>query len=131
MIIELIIKFFAILIAIFGGNYFIGKFKERFPSPIKNKKSDEQKQVSKYLGFLERFIYVVTWWLNEPMFIGLWLTAKAVGHWKRQDQKQGEGFTYFLLLSGISIIFAVAVAILAEEIINNWVIFSQKIILIF
>lgn len=77
----------------------------------------------KILGYIERSLYVGSFQLGKPEFIGIWLALKVAGQWNRwsEDKKYGEHFvpgrhTYniFLIGNGLSIAYAITGAKLIE-----------------
>ncbi len=43
---------------------------------------DELQKNTKWLGFLERFVYLYSIWIMQPTIIGIWLAFKVTSKWE-------------------------------------------------
>lgn len=57
-------------------------------------------------GYVERFLYTASYYVNHPSFIGFWPVLKVASQWKTWSEKPG--YNIFLIGTGISIIYGVA-----------------------
>ena len=69
------------------------------------------------LGVLERFIFTSCWLLNAKSFIPWWFGFKAAGNWRswKETRENQGGINYFLIGNGLSLVFGVAGALIAEH----------------
>jgi hypothetical protein len=82
------------------------------------------------LGCVERTLYVASYQLGKPEFIGVWLALKVAGQWKRWGQEPGSGATIiagrhvynvFLIGSALSIAYGITGAKMVEWFVRgNW-----------
>jgi hypothetical protein len=91
---------------------------------VREKKQDSplhSPTLAKIIGIFERVLYVASWQIGKPEFIGLWLVLKTAGGWKgwAEDRKIGDRtisarhvFTLFLIGSGLSLMYAVIGALI-------------------
>ena len=118
---QFFIGFFALLAA-FVGHYIVSPFISLLRKEAFSDDQDLQRVLkpSKLLGMLERFMYVVAYFI-KPEFIGVWLGVKALGQWNhyrsgdKSVETSGRGqFTVFLIGTGLSLIVALTFAWLAS-----------------
>lgn len=62
--------------------------------------------LSSIQGLVERALYVFSFMIGKPEFIGAWLVLKVASQWKEWQQKPG--YNIFLIGSGFSILYAAA-----------------------
>lgn len=111
---------FAVAVAHFPISRVVAQMKESINQQInKNSRGPEYWQPVA-IGWVERVLYVTSFQLGEPEFIGIWLTLKVAAQWKRwtgDGDNSGGGrfiFNIFLLRNALSIGYAVTGAKLIE-----------------
>lgn len=64
---------------------------------------------SKILGYIERSLYVASFQIGKPEFIGIWLALKVAGQWNRWSDKNTGRHIYniFLIGNGLSIAYSI------------------------
>jgi hypothetical protein len=124
-----IISFFS---SIFFPDIFIPRIQNKMREKLKIE--DEKKewyQLPKYLGWTERALYWLFWFLLQPhfvQFIGVWLALKTAGGYKVWLGSDGEEqfkfhkgrakFIIFLIGSGLSIISVIIIGYLTSILIK-------------
>ena len=75
---------------------------------MRRKKYQYGKMQASILGIIERFLYLISFLLDFPEFIGIWFTLKMVVKWKSWSTVEGRQlFNNFLIGNGISILFSI------------------------
>lgn len=114
---------YAIIFGSFLGDFIIHPICRLMKSSAEreNDNNDGVTFSSSWLGMVERGIYVSSWLVGFPQFIAVWLTLKTVSKWGRwNDDKKGRAaFLVFLTGTGLSLLFATLVAVIALEIIKK------------
>lgn len=84
----------------------------------------ELRKIPRIMGYVERPMYVLSYYLGLPAFIGIWLTLKAASGFGPWVPKKGNmahvgraKFMVNMICSGLSITGSVLIAILARWII--------------
>lgn len=96
------------------------KIEDLSKSLEKNEKGKAGKIIGGLVGLFERFIITITflYWQNSFLIvIAIWVGARVIGRWDRRDENDEGAFGSFLLGTGVSILFALAIAMLAKWII--------------
>jgi hypothetical protein len=89
---------------VFGELVFYLVDKERRKVDVNEKPVD----IQIYLGWVERTLFILSWYLSVPAFIPAWLALKTAGNWKSWEEGQAgrHRFLIFLYGSALSILAA-------------------------
>ena len=80
-------------------------------------------ELPRMVGVLERFLYAISWQLEKPEFIGVWLVLKVAGKWKHWTEPRKLGgqvvsgrstFNVFLIGNGFSVAYGVLAVFLVK-----------------
>ena len=127
----------ATLLAVFFGDMIIRPLVSRARNHVDEyiKREQHFPEQSRWLGMVERALYVLSWYAGQVLFIGLWLTLKVAVQWSswkipddpkipldengRTAQRARARFLIFLWGSGLSILISAWSVILAAALFNQ------------
>lgn len=124
-----VIYILAIISAGYLCDFFVRPIVDWMKNYAKGKSSDNKKsdfiaiypELTRWLGIIERGMYVASWLLGFPQFIAFWLSFKVVGTWKDwtdPGQEARAKFLIFLIGSGISLSVSILIAIIAQYVLK-------------
>ena len=99
--------------------YLVGKLKKYSTNKAPEEKKEEFEpgypELTRWLGVIEGLLYILSFFLGHPEFIGLWLGLKVAGNWgdwTKPGEEARAKFIIFLIGSALNLLSVIVICLL-------------------